>query len=190
MISMKVEGIDALEAELEGDRKRLPRELSVAVNATSRKVVTNMSRQIRDEITAKSKEVKKVLKVNKKSNKNTLSSNVRLSHEKRLSLKAFNPRQTRKGISYKISKREGRKMVPGGFMGPRPGSKAPRLGGHAFKRVGKNRTPIVKLHAVSPWAVYQKNHMRPATVRDAEAELRKQIERRIRFLRLKKQGAI
>lgn len=190
MITLDVEGIDELTKALGGAAKRLPRELTIAVNATAKKVATNMSKQVRGELVVKAADLKKVLRVKSRANKGNITAVVQLDEKRRLTLKSFGARQIRSGVSYKISKSSGRKTVPGGFMGPRPGVKAAKLRGHAFKRTGSARYPIVLLHGVSPWGVYTRRGMLPQTIQDGVRELNKQIARRIRFNVLKRERLI
>ena len=185
-----MEGVDELARALDNAARDLPRESSIAINGTRTQVVKGMSKQIREELAVKAKDLKTTLKARKRATKSSLNASVQLDHSSRLSLRAFGSRQTRKGVSYLTHKGRGRQIVPGGFMGPKPGVKAPRLGGHAYKRQGTARKPIVRLHGASAWGSYTKNNMQPRTVREGEHALEKQIERRIRFNVLKKQGLI
>jgi hypothetical protein len=58
-------------------------------------------------------------------------------------------RQTKKGITYRISKKEGRKLLQSGFLQTIPST------GHrgAFRRKGISRLPIVEAHGPSIWSV-------------------------------------
>mgnify|MGYP007011820782 CR=1 FL=1 len=60
-----------------------------------------------------------------------------------LSLKEFGARQNRRGVRARVWGKS--KQFAGGFMGPKPGAISLKLGGHAFRREGKKRTPIEKL---------------------------------------------
>jgi len=179
-----------LEAMVKATRRKLPNELKIAINATARKTKTTMSRQVRQELATSAKAVNRTVKITSKATRTSLHSNVRLSKTARVSLKEYKARHTRSGVSYKISKRQGRKTVAGAFMGPKPGATAVKLRGHAFKRVGKKRLPIQKLHGPSPWGVFKVQKLKQPTVKATRQELTKQIRRRIRFLRLKKSGTI
>lgn len=186
MITIEVDQIRELEQALGDAKKRMPREIAIAINRTAKWTTTQMSRQVREQLNAKARDVKKVMSQKTKASPSRLGTKVELEHEKRLGLKAFGARQTRSGVTAKVSKRGPRTKVPGGFMGPRPGAIARKLGGHAFKRTGKGRKPIAKLHGASPWGAYVVNRMRPKTLRAAELELQKQIKRRIDFQILKR----
>lgn len=175
--------IAKLSEALDGNAKRLPREIKTAINATSRKTKTQISKDIRKELAAKAAAVNATLSISRKATDSSLGAAVRLKQTARIPLRDFGARQTKQGVSYKTSKKGGRKTVTGGFI-------IDSIGKHAFKRQGKSRLPIQKLKGPSPWGVFVKQNMRPETVREANAELRKQIDRRIRFITLKKQGAI
>ena len=190
MIDMKVTGIKELVKACEGTSRKMPKELAIAVNATTKKVRSEMSKQLRGEFSVKAADLKPILAVKGRATPTKIGSMVQLDATKRMSLKSFRPRQTRAGTAYTISKKSGRKTAPGAFMGPRPGAMAIRLRGHVYARLGASRYPIVQLKGPSPGGVYIKQRMRPKTVSVGSAELSKQIDRRVRFILLKKQGLI
>ena len=180
-----------LKESIKGTKKKLEKELAIAVRATTKKTKTIVNRQVRQELAINAKGVNEVLSVKVDvTNKINPRGTVTLHHSKRPSLKRYSARQTRKGVSYRIDKKGGRRTVPGAFMGPRPGQVSPRLSGHPFKRVGPNRKPIVKLHGASPWGAFKKRRLKGPTKRESRAELVKQIQRRIRFNVLKRSGKI
>lgn len=182
--------IRQLKKAIDGVKTSITRELRVAVNAAARKTKTIVSRNVRSELAVTAREVNKLITVTVRSTGNYPTATIRLRKSQRLSLKGFSPRQTKKGTSYRISKTEGRKTVAGAFRGPRPGVIAQRLGGHVYKRLGKSRKPIVKMHGPSPWGTFKVKNMKLPTEQESRSELRKQIERRIRFRTLKKAGKI
>lgn len=190
MITLDVQGIEQLKAVLGDKQKRLPNELAIAVNATARKVASEMSKDIRSDLAVKAKDLKKVIRIKSRASKGDITAVVQLDEERRLTLKSFGARQVKAGVSYQISKSAGRKVVTGGFMGPRPGKLEPKLRGHAFKRLGPARYPIVVLHGVSPWGFYTKKNMLRGTIAQGVRELNKQIQRRIRYHLLKQSGTI
>lgn len=181
----------ALQTALEGTKKKLPRELANAINKTASKTKTTVSKEIRKELAVSAKDVNRFLKIKGRAVPNKLSSAVNLDHTKRPGIGGptdrFKPKQTRRGTSFKISKKQGRKMIPEAFMGPRPGKKAPKLHGGVFKRRGRRRNPIQKMHGASPWAAYLKNNMDPVIKNITGIELHKQVDSRIRTI-LKQKG--
>lgn len=179
-----------LRAALSATGKGLSRELAVAVNATAKKGKSEVSKQIRQELNATKKAVDTTISIHGKATAQSTSSTVSLKKTKRLPLKEFKARQNASGVVAKISKRGSQTFVASGFMGPQPGNKAAKLFGHAFKRRGKSRLPIVKLMGVSPWGAFVKRNMTPPTTKQIGAELEKQINKRIRFLLLKSQNKL
>lgn len=192
MIGMSIDAKDVkrLQESLGKRAKRLPQELAVAVNAATKKGRSEINKEIRKELAVKAASLNRVLKQTKKATKASGTAQITLNKEQRLSLKDFGARQNKAGVSYKISPKKGRKLIAGGFMGPKPGVTAIKLRGNAFKRMGKTRLPIVKLMGASPWGAWHVNKLRTPMTKIIQAELKKQIERRIRFHVLKAQGAI
>lgn len=62
--------------------------------------------------------------------------------------------------------------------------------GNAFKRVGKERLPIIKLQGVSAFGAYAKNELSGPQVKVIEDELTKQMERRIKLNILRAEGLV
>lgn len=184
-----------LESTLQGSLKMLPRQVSTAINKTRTRAASIMAKSVVQELAVKQKAVRDVIDKGQRSTPKTLRSKLTLISGERLPLKEFKPRQTRKGVSYKISKTEGRKTIKGAFI-------VNSLGSHVFTRRGPKRRvrsgrnkglmkqPIYKKYGVSPWGVYVKQDVDPNVRRQINEELRKQIAERIRFLRLKQQGQI
>ena len=181
--------VDELAKVLAGTKKKVSREMKIAVNATAKKTKTEVSKQIRAELAVKAKVVKETISVTKATD-SLAGAVVMVKQTKRIPLRDFGARQTKKGVSYKISKKGGRKFVAGAFQGPRPGAMKASWRGRVFKRIGKERLPITQLWGPSPWGAMVKKKMKPIAVRKANKELEKQIERRIRFNVLKKQGLV
>lgn len=174
--------------------KSFPGQFASAINATAKAARSSpsigISQKIRTELVVKAGDLNKLIKISRKATPSQLVAGVTLAKTNRLSLKAFNPRQTKAGVTYRISKGGGRKTAPGAFMGPKPGKLAPGLNGHVFRRVGKSRLPINKLWGVSPWGVFVKKRMTPQQVADIKQMLTKQMDRRIRENILRANGII
>lgn len=189
-VTTKNDSLGRLADAVERAGKKLPREIATAVNATARKTKSFIAKGVTTELATKQKTVKQHVSQSRKANPTRLIAAVRLKKTKRIPLKEFKPRQTRAGVSYRISKRTGRSSVPGAFQGPRPGLMKASWRGNVFKRVGRSRLPIVKLYGPSPWGVFVKRKMQRPTAKQSQAELLKQLERRIRFNNLKADGTI
>jgi len=182
MISITVKGkIEQLARAVGTDGpKKFRRETATAINATARKTINMLSKEIGKELATPQKAIKTTIKVASKASQNKLGATVRQRPTSRLSLKEFSARQTKKGVSYRVSKSQGRKTLAGAFI-------VDKIGGHAFKRKTKSRLPIVKLQGPSPWGVTVKNKLDQLVAkRDVEPELIKQVERRIRAINYKR----
>lgn len=184
--------INKLKKTLGGSDKKLKRQLVIAVNATSRKTTGGIAKQVATELATAQKNIKKTIKIKKKADKSDgiPSAIVSQTETRRIPLRDFGARQNKKGTSYRISESKGRKTIPGAFQGPRPGVMKASWRGRVFKRIGKERLPIIQLYGASPWGVFTKKKMKAPVVKEAKKELIRQIERRIRFLQLKQSGAI
>lgn len=171
-------------------RKSLPRELAAAVNSVSKKTRLNIGREIRKTVNLKKDQAERPIKITQTATAEVPTAKVSLAKEVRLGLQHFGARQDKKGVSYKIARQGGRKRVAGAFMGPRPGTLAPRLNGGVFRRVGESRLPIVKLKGVSPYGAYAKNDLSEAEVKAINANLSKEMERRINLNILRANGLV
>lgn len=182
--------IAAMKAAIENTGRNLRKELAVACNATAAKGKSIIAKQIGKELATPQKNIRATISQSKKAKDTDISATLEVRKDRRISLKEFGARQTKAGVSYKISKSKGRKTVPGAFQGPKPGSINVRTKGNVFKRVGKSRLPIVKLMGPSSWGVFVVGKKQGPSVTEIEAELKKQIDRRIRFIALKASGTI
>lgn len=186
MITVEVQdnALTELKAAIDGMGRGLSRELATAVNKAATKTQTAVSREVRTRLVIKAKDLKANLR-KLRATKTNPSATVSLFRTDRIPLKRFGARQIKKGVSYKIDKIEGRKVALGAF-----GPNIPRLGHHAFKRTGKARKPIVKLHGPSAYGVFLIHDMDTRVSHTATAILDKEIRERVRFLLLKKFGRI
>jgi hypothetical protein len=166
--------------------------MAIAVNATSKKTVAIWAKEVSKEVATAQKNIKSTIKVSKKASAGESKSPTAVVTQKktgRIPLRDFGARQNKSGTSYKIGRGK-RGFVAGAFQGPKPGVMKASWRGRVFKRVGAGRLPIIQLFGPSPWGVSIKNDLKKPTVKATRIELIKQIERRIRFLKLKQSGAI
>jgi hypothetical protein len=192
-LSVTARGEKRLAKLLQGNTKRLRREMAIAVNATSKKTVAIWAKEVSKEVATAQKNIKATIKVSKKAAASESKSPTAVVTQRktgRIPLRDFGARQNKKGATYKISKGGKRGFVAGAFQGPKPGVMKASWRGRVFKRVGTGRLPIIQLFGPSPWGVSIKNNLKKPTVKATKIELIKQIERRIRFLKLKQSGAI
>lgn len=183
MISIEIEAKDLrrLREATEKAKKKFSKELAAAINQTSKKTRRSIGKNVRDEVALKKQEAEKPISIRTTATEHRLSATVQLKKTARLGLRQFGAKQTKTGVSYRISKKGGRARIAGAFQGPKPGVMKMSWRGNVFKRVGKSRLPIVQIKGVSPYGVYQKNQLSRKQVKEIEAELNKQMERRIRL---------
>lgn len=185
-------------ADVAGSGGKLKQNIATAINKTQTRGVSIAAKKITEELAAPQKVVKEQLRKGDKANKRKLQTSIRIvanvkgSRSGRLALNKFStkPKQNKAGVRYRVSKTKGSKVIPGAFQGPTPDVRKASWKNNVFRRVGKQRLPIVKLFGPSPWGVYVKNNYGRKTRKEIRKELRKQINERLRYLRLKNQGVI
>lgn len=192
--------------DLNAVAKNLTKELGIAAWVTAKKGKTLITKDILDGqgLRVKQTDVKKLI-IEKRNDGGPTTSSVQLKQDRVLPItRAMQPMQNAEGGTYKPTKKGGVETVKGAFTGPRPGVSAIQLRGRLWvksdrqKRVmkkgrykGKMRTPIrPAATTISPYAIHVKNNRQPIIVTGLKEEMDKQLERRIRFLTLKKQGVI
>lgn len=181
-MSIQLKGIEELQASLAGLGSNIAKELGIITWKTGKKCESIVAKRIYAELNT----TQKVIKANISIKRGKTRATVSLAKSNRISLKEFKPRQNKVGVTAKVSRSKGAKMIPSAFQGPKPGTIKTSWKGNAFKRVGKSRLPIVKLKGPSPWGVFVKNDMLPITVEETQVELQKQLRERIRWNNLKR----
>ncbi len=165
-------------------RKRLPRELATAVNATAKKVRIQAARLIKKELNVPVKILKKVIKAKSKANAENGTAVIGLFKGYPIPLKYFKPTQLKRGVTYKISpKLKGKSVLRDAFI-------VKQYGGNVYKRAGAERYPLVRQHGPAPGDVFEQAGIVAASIATAKEELPKQIERRIRFITLQASGGL
>lgn len=184
LLTMRVRdrGVQKLLQSVNGDVRKLRRELATAVRATSRNTKSLMAKAITQEVRVAQKVVKQNISDKIKPSAQNPSAEVGIKPTKRIPLRDFGARQGKKGVSYRVSKTGKRGFVAGAFQGQKPGVMKASWRGRVFKRVGKSRLPIVQLFGPSPWGTFVKNDKKPEVNSDTQAYLIKQIDRRIRAI--------
>ena len=194
-IDIDMRQVQALESALRGVKSNLGTHVRVAVNNTVKGTKVQMAKDIGKQINMKASELKssKVMQTKFATSKAMPFGNVTLFHEKRYSMfkkgsrNRFAPNHNkakRSGVSYKVNRSGGRKILKGAFMGPKPGIlfKKPQIAGMVFIRKGKARMPITVIHGISPWGTFQKNEMSPEIKKYAEQRLSKELDRRLSYI--------
>lgn len=182
--------VNSLKAALKDTTRKLKAELKIAVNATAKKSKSIINKEIRSELAVTAKVVAPTIRILTTATDANISATVEVKKTSRIPLRDFGARQTKAGVTFKTSKTRGRKTVQGAFQGPKPGVMKASWRGRVFKRVGKTRLPIVQLFGPSPFGVMTKGKKLGPSKEQTQAELEKQIQRRVRFITLKKAGTI
>lgn len=121
------------------DEKQYRRIMLSALNEAGRRGRTLVTKEIRDELNMSASDIKKTIDVAKSGldSGDNPTVRVKVTREK-MSMKRFSPRQTKRGTTVKIRRREGRQLLRSAFV-------SEKIGGHVFKRKGRARLPIKKL---------------------------------------------
>lgn len=169
--------------------KNIPKELAIVSGKAAKRGKSIIAKAVTTELNVTQKVVKNHIAVKTKVQETGAS--VSLEKSKRISLRNFKAKQNKAGVRYKISKTGGKKTLPGGFMGPRPGTLATKLNGGVFKRIGKKRLPIGKAMGPSPWGVHKKQKQQQTQVKkELRTAYHKAAVKRLKYQRLRKSGAI
>jgi hypothetical protein len=171
-------------------KTKFGRELAAAINQVARKTRLDIGRDVRSVIAIKKKESEAPLKIQAKATAEQPKTTVSIAKTRRLGLRHFGAKQDKTGVSFKISKQGGRQRVQGAFQGPKPGVMNVKWRGNAFRRVGKERLPIIHLRGVSAFGAYVKNKFTKQQIRRINDELSKQMERRIKLNILRASGLV
>jgi hypothetical protein len=171
-------------------KTKFGRELAAAINQVARKTRLDIGRDVRSVIAIKKKESEEPLRISSKATAEQPKTTVSIAKTRRLGLRHFGAKQDKTGVSFKISKQGGRQRVQGAFQGPKPGVMNVKWRGNAFRRVGKERLPIIHLRGVSAFGAYVKNKFTKQQIRRINDELSKQMERRIKLNILRASGLV
>jgi len=185
-ISVKMESmtLDELAATTETVGKNTANELRIVLDKTAKKVAsaTKEPKGIKQRLskmyaprTFRSRDIAKLIRVHKAS-KTRLVAEVNLFATDQPGLHLFQPTATKKGVSYKITKAQGKKLATGAFQVKRYGEKV-------YKRMHKSqRGPFRLLRGISPYALYVKNDMQEEQAVTAAFQMQAQAKERMRFL--------
>lgn len=117
--------------------RALPRVMKTGINKTARKGRTRVVRKLAENIKIKQAQIRKRV-IPTWATLHKWQAILAISG-RRIPLMHFGARQTKKGVTYMINKKTGRKLLPGAFIAEMPS-------GHkgVFKRKGKARLPIAE----------------------------------------------
>ena len=181
-IQIDVRQLTRLRKAVGSVNKNMGREIAAAINATAKKTRLNIGRDVRETINVKKADSEAPLKIQAKATAQSPQTTVSIQRTRRPSLRKFGGRQDKKGVSYKIDKKGGRKRVNGAFVW--------QAIDRVFIRRGEERLPIIELKGVSVYGAYAKNDFTPREIKRINAELSKQVERRINLNILRANGLV
>jgi hypothetical protein len=178
-----------LKETLNGMGQNVRKHLKVIVNKTSKRTQNFVAKEIREEIIITANGAKKAVRLTSQATEASLVSTVEVPKEDRIPLREFKPRQNRKGVSYRLSRNEGKKEIKSAFI-------VSTLGGHVFVRIGPKRPStkgrykgqmrqkIVKLQGPSVYRIVSTDERMKRIENFVSDEIVKQTNERIRFLSL------
>ena len=185
-VRLKKRQIDRLAYEFGRFGKRSQGRHATILNRSARFGVKYMTQLIREQVQIKVGDVKKRDKTkkqlfqSKKATRKKPHARIQVNKFRPPGLQAYGARQNTRGVSYKISKKEGRKLLKSAFMGPRPGVLAVKLRGGVFLRTTLMPLPIVKKRGPSVWGVVKKNRLRRKVQRKVNKQIHKEMKLVIR----------
>lgn len=185
MISLSIDKgqLKRLEESLGEKAKRLPREIQTVVNAVARKVASETAKDLSKVMPLKQKTLKKIVKQKAKATAEKLRATVGVGEGYPIPLKFHKPTQLKRGVSVLMRKKVKRSIIRDAWV-------ARQWGNRVYRRSTKNRTPIEQVYGPKPGEYFAELNTIKKAVALAEKELVKQMERRIRFITLKKSGVI
>lgn len=149
-----------------------------AVNRTMEQAKTAMSREIRGEFNIAASKVNAALRITKASYRGglftvqaTLESPTKRGRS--LNLINFGARQTSKGVTFKVKKSGGRKLIPHAFIA--------NDGRTVFIRVGKERLPIKALQTIDVAQMFNTKRINARVVTTMKAKFPEVFAREAKF---------
>ena len=143
-----------------------------ATNKLMRKASVAASKKVREVYVIKARDLKQFTKIRRASGSRSTATLIITGSP--IGLIHFGPKQVRRGVSVRIKKTSGRKVVKSAFIEVMPS-------GHigVFQRVGKGRLPIKELKTLSPIKMYEVEGVRAfenIVLRDARTLLNREMK--------------
>jgi hypothetical protein len=159
-------------------------QIKIALGKTAKDVKIAAARQLKKVMNVRVNGLKRAVRIKRPKSQDELSMTIQLAYGFPIPLKYFGAKQLKRGVTYKIDPKFKRKdLLRDAFI-------VERYGGNVFKRKGKERGPLIKMHGPAPGDYYEKGGVTEVAVKTANEELPKQINERLRFLIVKAQGKL
>lgn len=140
-LQVDLKGIKSVQSRLKGVVTDIKKATAGGINDTTKQIRTQASQEIRTTLNVRKKDLDRYM-VRRFASRDSLTGVLKI-RDVELPLKAFRPRQTKKGVNVRIRKGASMQHYKSAF-----GPKIKRLGGHVYKRRGSRRLPIDKLPGV------------------------------------------
>jgi len=137
-LKVKLEGFEDIRKTL--DKDLLKKVTGRTIKRTVNKFKTVTTREVRKTYNVKAKDLKKHIKLKRTSNFEYLFT----AKSERFGLEKFGARQTKQGVSVRIRKDRGRKVIKGAFL-----AKDIKGNIRIFKRRYKERLPLDRFYSIS-----------------------------------------
>lgn len=146
-----------------------------ALNATTKRMATRFRKistmEVRKTYAIKAGDLKKTIKLKKVGNF-TYKIDIR---GKTLGLELFGARQTKGGVSVRVRKDRGRKIIKGAFLGRDIGGKL-----RIFKRKTKHRLPLKRFYTIAVPQMFNKDILNKAA-KEVERNYEKEFEHNLDY---------
>ena len=181
--NVKVTGVEELAKVFNGVEKLIARNIATAINATKKKAVTFASRELRQTLPVPARILKKTLATKSKATENKPYARLVMWTGYPSPLRYFGAAKTKKGVTYRRSKADkGRMIAKDAFI--------IRKGGKVYRRVGKERGPLVEVFGPSPGDAFAAAGLEQKVLAFVEKQLPLEIKERVRVALLRQAGII
>lgn len=175
--------LDALSSSIAGTKRKLEREVKTVVNKVAAQVALEASRRLATVVPLKLGTLKKIVRQKSKATPDSVRAHINVGKGYPIPLRLLKPTQLKRGVTYKKRKDSKREVIRDAFI-------LQQYGGHVYKRVGQSSRPIVKQFGPAPGDFFEELNIEAKAIATAKAELKKQMQERIRFLLLERAGGL
>lgn len=178
-IKANMESVEQFSKLLAKKKKKLPEAMGHAIKRTAAHGRTNIIGQIKDGTYIKDGIIRERAKFERSGK---MFAVVELNPSGRLGTRHFKGEQNENGVTFQIGPGEKLLLSRSAFMGPKLGKKNKKWKGNAFRRVGPNRKPIIKVLGVSPWGFFTKRNLVGPTQEHLQEWLTKRLVHELKRL--------
>lgn len=188
VVKVDLHSLAAGRVELERDKRKLGKVIERTINDTARHTRTLISSDVREILPLKKRTVDASIRVRFANQQYGRSADVDVVEERQLSLRNFQPRQTKAGVTIVLDKRAGRAVGTARTRNGHPvstasafGPKIAKLGKGVFHRRGKERFPIEKLFGPTVYETVTAESIDAAAADRAQLYLTRRFDQRLRL---------